>query len=142
VPYLHRAHHSVLRHEHDKNYGAVLSVWDRLLGTYTEVSPAAVGIKAYVPQDIMGLIGAGLTMTMPISNPALALSVLSNIPPTVLEHMIAEAAYYKAEKRGFNPGNDINDWLEAKKEIIAKICGNKPNANRRVRNFPQLFKQI
>ncbi|WP_394751835.1 sterol desaturase family protein [Crenothrix sp.] len=142
MPYLHRAHHSMLRNEHDNNYGAVLSVWDRLLGTYTEVSPVAVGIKAYVPQDILGLIKAGLTIANPVANPVPSLSALIDIPPTVLEHMIAEAAYYKAEKRGFNPGNDINDWLEAKKEIIAKICGNKPNANRRARNFPQLFKQI
>jgi len=37
--------------------------------------------------------------------------------------MIAEAAYYKAEKRGFYPGNDLNDWLEAKSEIIALVYG-------------------
>ena len=27
--------------------------------------------------------------------------------------MIAEAAYYRAEKRGFAPGHDLDDWLEA-----------------------------
>ena len=32
--------------------------------------------------------------------------------------MIAEAAYYKAEKRNFNPGNELQDWLDAKREII------------------------
>jgi hypothetical protein len=37
--------------------------------------------------------------------------------------MIAEAAYYKAEKRGFYPGNDLQDWLEAKSEIIALVYG-------------------
>lgn len=31
--------------------------------------------------------------------------------------MIAEAAYYKAEKRGFTPGMELHDWLEAEKEI-------------------------
>ncbi len=30
---------------------------------------------------------------------------------------IAEAAYYKAEKRGFAPGLENEDWLEAEKEI-------------------------
>ena len=30
---------------------------------------------------------------------------------------IAEAAYYKAERRGFSPGYDERDWLEAEREI-------------------------
>lgn len=33
--------------------------------------------------------------------------------------MVAEAAYYRAEKRGFAPGNELEDWLEAEKEIDA-----------------------
>ena len=31
--------------------------------------------------------------------------------------VIAEVAYYKAEKRGFAPGNEMQDWLEAEQEI-------------------------
>jgi len=34
TPDMHRVHHSVLRSEHDANYGFNLSVWDRLFGTY------------------------------------------------------------------------------------------------------------
>jgi len=30
---------------------------------------------------------------------------------------IAEAAYYRAEQRGFAPGNEDADWLEAENEI-------------------------
>lgn len=33
------------------------------------------------------------------------------------ERMIAEAAYYRAEQRQFAPGNEMQDWLEAEKEI-------------------------
>ena len=33
--------------------------------------------------------------------------------------MVAEAAYYRAEKRGFAPGLDLEDWLAAEKEIEA-----------------------
>jgi len=29
---------------------------------------------------------------------------------------IAETAYYKAEQRGFEPGNDQQDWFEAERE--------------------------
>jgi hypothetical protein len=36
--------------------------------------------------------------------------------------IIAEAAYYKSEKRGFQIGHDIEDWLEAESEI-AEIMG-------------------
>jgi hypothetical protein len=31
--------------------------------------------------------------------------------------MIAETAYYQAEKRGFQPGHEILDWLEAEKAV-------------------------
>jgi sterol desaturase/sphingolipid hydroxylase (fatty acid hydroxylase superfamily) len=33
-PMMHRLHHSTLRTEHDSNYGSMLSVWDRLFGTF------------------------------------------------------------------------------------------------------------
>lgn len=35
TPDMHRIHHSVHRDEHDRNYGNVLSVWDRLFRSYT-----------------------------------------------------------------------------------------------------------
>jgi hypothetical protein len=31
---------------------------------------------------------------------------------------IAEAAYFKAEKRGFRPGCETQDWLEAEREMM------------------------
>ena len=31
--------------------------------------------------------------------------------------MIAEAAYYIAEHRGFTEGHEIEDWLQAEKEV-------------------------
>ncbi len=33
------------------------------------------------------------------------------------QQMIATAAYYRAEKRGFNGGDEIQDWLEAEAQI-------------------------
>ncbi len=35
--------------------------------------------------------------------------------------MIAMAAYYRAERRGFNSGNELQDWLEAESEIDGLI---------------------
>ena len=37
--------------------------------------------------------------------------------------MIAEAAYYRAEKRGFAPGRDLDDWLEA--EAVIEVMSSK-----------------
>ena len=31
---------------------------------------------------------------------------------------IAELAYYKAESRGFEPGHELDDWLEAEREFM------------------------
>lgn len=37
-----------------------------------------------------------------------------------LYSMIAEAAYYLAEQRGFSPGHDIEDWLAAEASITGR----------------------
>lgn len=34
---------------------------------------------------------------------------------------IADCAYYKAEKRQFEPGHEMEDWFEAEKEILQSI---------------------
>ncbi len=33
------------------------------------------------------------------------------------EEKIAEAAYYRASQRGFQPGGEIEDWLAAEAEV-------------------------
>jgi hypothetical protein len=33
------------------------------------------------------------------------------------EARIAERAYWRAERRGFTPGGEVGDWLEAEREI-------------------------
>ena len=35
--------------------------------------------------------------------------------------MVAEAAYYRAEARGFAPGYEQDDWLAAEADIVAAI---------------------
>jgi hypothetical protein len=45
----------------------------------------------------------------------------SVINPERRNKMIAEAAYYLAEKSGFNPNLSIKFWLEAEKQIDNKI---------------------
>ena len=43
---------------------------------------------------------------------------LSGVIQSEMRHkLIAEAAYYKAERRGFLPGFEAQDWEEAEREI-------------------------
>lgn len=35
--------------------------------------------------------------------------------------MIREAAYLKAEARNFAPGVELQDWLEAEKEVLERL---------------------
>lgn len=35
-----------------------------------------------------------------------------------LEEMIAVAAYFRAEQRGFAPGDELDDWFQAEAEYL------------------------
>lgn len=41
----------------------------------------------------------------------------TRIGPTERRSLIAQAAFYRAERRGFAPGGELQDWLEAEAEI-------------------------
>jgi sterol desaturase/sphingolipid hydroxylase (fatty acid hydroxylase superfamily) len=52
TPAMHGIHHSVIRAEADSNYGAVLSVWDRLFGTYrAEPTGGEAGLTLGLPEQ-------------------------------------------------------------------------------------------
>jgi hypothetical protein len=42
----------------------------------------------------------------------------SAMEPELFREMITALAYYKAEQRGFAPGHELADWLEAEREIL------------------------
>ena len=37
------------------------------------------------------------------------------------ERLVAQAAYFRAEKRGFAPGCELQDWVEAEAEVLRLI---------------------
>jgi len=39
--------------------------------------------------------------------------------------LIAEAAFFRAEKRGFDPGHEVEDWLAAESEVDARLMSAK-----------------
>jgi hypothetical protein len=56
---------------------------------------------------------------------------------------IAAAAYFRAEKRGFAPGNEIDDWLAAEREIAHRLSGHsEPLLERLRRERDELRVQI
>ena len=40
--------------------------------------------------------------------------------PEALHQVIAVAAYYLAERRSFEPGHELEDWLNAEVKILAE----------------------
>ena len=47
--------------------------------------------------------------------------------------MIEEAAYFIAEQRGFAPGNETSDWLQAEADVEGMLCS---TANDRRKAMP------
>ena len=43
------------------------------------------------------------------------------VGPEERYQMIAEAAYYRAQQRGFSGGDPIQDWLEAEAEVAMRL---------------------
>ncbi len=43
-----------------------------------------------------------------------------------LYKMIAETAYFKAKARGFIPGREIQDWIEAEAEVRERMRAGAP----------------
>ena len=57
-PSMHRIHHSVVIKERDSNYGTILSLWDRFLGTMTkdvDQSRIRIGVGAYRKPEKLNL---------------------------------------------------------------------------------------
>jgi hypothetical protein len=40
--------------------------------------------------------------------------------------LIAERAYYRAERRGFTAGHELDDWLAAEREVTELLTASEP----------------
>ncbi len=52
-PNMHKVHHHWKQPYTDSNYGAVLSIWDRILGTFKKLDPSKIryGLDRYYPNE-------------------------------------------------------------------------------------------
>jgi hypothetical protein len=56
------------------------------------------------------------------SNP-ISSSVRTEASSDDVRRQIAEAAYLRAKERGFKPGHELEDWVEAESEVMGRING-------------------
>lgn len=79
-------------------------------------------------------VGAPLSGTQSVSNEASARGFSQDPSPfsrrprlapdsSAYRELVAIAAYYRAERRGFEPGGEVTDWLEAEREVAARLDG-------------------
>jgi Protein of unknown function (DUF2934) len=55
------------------------------------------------------------------NNNALNNTARADISPDELRKLISEAAYYRAKKRGFAPGHELEDWIQAEAEVMNRL---------------------
>lgn len=63
-----------------------------------------------------GVVGEAATHDVKITGSTLQQRELPSLSES-REARIAEAAYWRAERRGFTPGHELDDWLSAEKEV-------------------------
>lgn len=69
-----------------------------------------------------------------VADRAVALESPQKVPSTTSvadaarQKMISEAAYYRAQRRGFAPGRELDDWLAAETEIAGYFLEQQPDA--------------
>ena len=61
--------------------------------------------------------------------------------PEMHREMVAVAAYYRAERRGFSPGDPTADWLEAEAEIEHQLRQTPEPAHSHKQSQKQAFQQ-
>jgi Protein of unknown function (DUF2934) len=59
--------------------------------------------------------------TRPRKSPPVVMPPRAQLTPEARHALIAEAAYLRAERRGFSPGHETDDWLAAEAEVDALL---------------------
>jgi hypothetical protein len=75
--------------------------------------PSSVASRPVTNAEVEQIVAETLSAT---SVSATSVSVTSE----TLQQIIAKAAYYKSEKRGFEPGYEEQDWIESERDILSR----------------------
>ena len=60
-------------------------------------------------------------------SPVLDNDARAEVSPEELRKLISEAAYYRAKQRGFEPGHEVEDWIQAEAEVIGQLNSGRLN---------------
>lgn len=86
--------------------------------------------RTNIPVTGRGKAGAQKPPVMqPVQSAKIAARKRSDAPPTKpaaiapqeRQRLVATVAYFIAERRGFAPGNELDDWLQAEAEVDARM---------------------
>lgn len=53
----------------------------------------------------------------------------TSVADAARQKMISEAAYYRAQRRGFAPGRELDDWVAAEAEVAGYFLEQQPAAS-------------
>ncbi len=85
------------------------------------VTKKTVAKKAAAKKAVAKKAAVKASPQPPLPDRAVTLKPVAEVTPEERYRMIQEAAYYRAEKRGFEPGHDEEDWAAAVAEIDAML---------------------
>ncbi len=99
---------------------------DSLAATAAARAEELIAAAERSAQGLAGQMRSMLSAPMQLNWEAVAMEQISNaMPPQVdpdqLRKAVSVRAYYKAEQRAFWPGHEIDDWLEAEREIFSTL---------------------
>ena len=65
----------------------------------------------------------GKDRTAPSNKSLQPRSAVAKLTPEEVYRLIQESAYFKAKERGFAPGGEVQDWIEAEAEVRRRLEG-------------------
>jgi hypothetical protein len=89
------------------------------LGAKQGTSRRKAGVK-----DVIRAAADEIGVTDPVSLDGATTPTLdgaTRVTEAELRRLIQQAAYYKAEARGFAPGYELQDWIEAEAEVRREL---------------------
>jgi|KBSSwiStaDraftv2_1062776.scaffolds.fasta_scaffold1330898_2 hypothetical protein len=80
--------------------------------------------KAKIPAPRARRVVAPVSAAVAVPKPENGKAGDPRLSPEERHRLIAEAAYFRASRRGFDGGAEVEDWLAAEAEIDGKLLGN------------------
>jgi hypothetical protein len=89
--------------------------------------PPQEEVHANPPRTSLGEVARAVTDEIGLTTPEN--SATYPLSAQQIYRLIQESAYYRAEARGFSPGYEEQDWLEAEAEMKARLGVKQPGTD-------------